>query len=162
MKLNLGCGYRKKTGYINIDLDEKCRPDMICDIKKLPFEDNTVEKIIAYHVLEHFYNKECISVLQEWYRILQYKGILDIEVPDVGLAAEEFVKNKLTEEQFLERLIGADQCANPWQVHLNFFWTDRLYKILHKVGFCNIRKVSATINPKDLRFLCEKGGKEQK
>ena len=53
MKLNLGCGDQIMEGYINCDLyDEKA--EVKCNVKQLPFEDNSAENIYASHIIEHF------------------------------------------------------------------------------------------------------------
>jgi predicted SAM-dependent methyltransferase len=51
----LGSGYKRYEGVINIDNDKNCKPDFICnfEIDPLPFKDNSVDKIIAHHILEH-------------------------------------------------------------------------------------------------------------
>ena len=33
MKLNLGSGFRKRQGYVNIDVREDCNPDIVMDIE---------------------------------------------------------------------------------------------------------------------------------
>jgi len=37
MKLDIGCG-KRKLGNINIDLDRKCKPNIIADAHHLPFK----------------------------------------------------------------------------------------------------------------------------
>ena len=63
MKLHLGCGKRRFDGYINCDLHNS---DMDMDIRRLPFDDESVDEIIAIHVCEHFYVREILGVLKDW------------------------------------------------------------------------------------------------
>ena len=69
MKLNLGCNDFKLKGFINIDIDPRVNPDVVADVCKLPYEDNSVEEIYAGHVLEHI--PMYIDALKEWHRVLQ-------------------------------------------------------------------------------------------
>lgn len=69
MKLNLGCGKDKKEGYVNIDSSDEVKPDKIWNLEKtpFPFRENSVEEIIAEHVLEHI--KNFIPLMHELRRI---------------------------------------------------------------------------------------------
>jgi len=84
MKLNLGCGENRLEGFLNLDIRKEVNPDIICDVKKLPFKDDSVEEICAFDVLEHFEWFDVIDVLKEWFRVLKKGGILTIRVPDIN------------------------------------------------------------------------------
>jgi predicted SAM-dependent methyltransferase len=84
VKLNIGCGFLKLDGYVNIDREELCKPDMQFDLQgPWPLEDNSVEEIVAHHVLEHLgetYAK-FLGVLQEMYRVSKSSAIWKIAGP---------------------------------------------------------------------------------
>lgn len=82
MKLNLGSGYHKPEDYINIDYDPKTKPDYVIDLEtdKLPFEDSTIDEVLAHHVLEHIGNG-FIHLIKEIYRVCKNGAIIDIRVP---------------------------------------------------------------------------------
>lgn len=85
-KLNLGCGIVKLKGYINCDLSPEVKPDKIVDLeKKLPFKTNSVDEIVAHHVIEHVQN--VIPLLQEMHRVCKKGAIIDIRVPHYANAA---------------------------------------------------------------------------
>ena len=80
MKINLGCGYTKKKGYLNCDLSKEVKPDKIINLEKpLPWKDNSVDEIIANNVLEHIQN--IIPLLKEIYRICKKNAMIKIIVP---------------------------------------------------------------------------------
>ena len=81
MILNLGCGYKKLGDSINIDKNPKVNPDLILDfdIEKLPFEDNSIDKIYCHHILEHM--KNFIFVMKEIYRVCKNNAIIEIICP---------------------------------------------------------------------------------
>ena len=81
-KLNLGCGFRKKTGYVNIDNRKVCKPDLMCDISEgLPFGSNSVVEVWAHDFLEHIVSDKVIFVMREIWRVLEPGGILDHFTP---------------------------------------------------------------------------------
>ena len=82
MKLNIGGGYKKIDGYLNVDYDAHCEPDVVCDFEKekLPFEDNTVTDVVAHHILEHL-GEGYLNFMKELYRVCQDGATIDIVVP---------------------------------------------------------------------------------
>lgn len=84
IRLNLGCGKKLLDGYVNCDLPDNhsgIKPDVECDLRKLPFPDDYADEVMAVHVLEHFYQWEAESVIQEWIRVLKPNGRLVLELP---------------------------------------------------------------------------------
>ena len=80
MKLNLGCGKVKLKGYVNCDISKEVNPDKVVDLeKKLPFKTNSIDEIVAHHVIEHVWN--IIPLLHEMHRICKKGAIINIRVP---------------------------------------------------------------------------------
>lgn len=83
LKLNLGCGWKKIAGYVNVDSRPGCSPDSIVDLeKKLPWKNDEVDEIILDQVLEHVTDQ--IGLVDECYRILKPEGKLFICCPHVS------------------------------------------------------------------------------
>lgn len=82
MKLNLGSGNNKVEGYINIDQNRETLPDIVLDLEKdcLPFDDNSVCFVLAYHILEHL-GAGFFHCLRELHRVCQPNSIIEIRVP---------------------------------------------------------------------------------
>lgn len=81
MKLNLGSGYSRYDGFLNVDNDISCEPDYLVDLESdLPFEDNSVDEIILNHVLEHI-GFGFFKLMQEIYRISRNDCKIHIRVP---------------------------------------------------------------------------------
>jgi GT2 family glycosyltransferase/predicted SAM-dependent methyltransferase len=80
--LNLGCGYRKLDGYVNIDNRAEVKPDLLCDVLQgLPYSDNSVDEVRAYDFLEHIPQPHMIEVIEEIYRVLKPNGIFESFTP---------------------------------------------------------------------------------
>lgn len=82
MKLNLGSGIKRFPGFSNIDSDPGCNPEFVLRLgeDKFPFEDNTVDEVLAHHVFEHI-GDGFFDFLKELYRICEHEAIIDVHVP---------------------------------------------------------------------------------
>lgn len=82
MKINIGAGDTEYEDYIRIDYDKNSNPDYVLDLEKdrLPFDDSSVEAVLAHHVLEHL-GSGFFHCLQELYRVCKHGAIIDIIVP---------------------------------------------------------------------------------
>jgi SAM-dependent methyltransferase len=102
-KLQLGCGFSKKEGYIHLDSAEVVKPDILWDLNKFPypFEDNSIDEILAYSILEHL--DDVVKVMEELHRIMKPKAILKVGVPywdGFGFASDPTHKHMFTEYTF--------------------------------------------------------------
>lgn len=83
LRLNLGCGFFKRDGWVNIDADPAYGPDIVADCTRLPYDDQTVDEIYAGHILEHIEESLRLAPLREWKRVLKSGGKIVVVVPDV-------------------------------------------------------------------------------
>ncbi len=85
MKLNIGCGFNKLDGYINVDQFPECAPDVLWNLEETPwpFAESSVDELVAHHVLEHLgqETKVFFAILKELYRLMRHGGLLEITVP---------------------------------------------------------------------------------
>ena len=137
--LNLGCGNNNFDDCINIDCQEKCNPDLVCDIKYLPYDPNSIDGIYALDVLEHLPRSLVLSTLKSWHKILKKKGFLILRLPDIKSVSEKYLKGKIDATEF-SRLIYGGQEGNEFDnFHKSGFDEKTLTKILKKLGFKKIK-----------------------
>ena len=79
--LDVGCGINKYPGAIGIDRNPDCRPDVLCDIDRIPypFADNSFDRLRAIHVIEHV--NDVIRSMEEFHRLVRNGGRIRIETP---------------------------------------------------------------------------------
>jgi predicted SAM-dependent methyltransferase len=77
LKVQFGSGGNILKGWRNHDLES----DGVDIRKPLPYADNTVDFILAEHVMEHVTGPEALRFLDECYRILKPGGTLRVCVP---------------------------------------------------------------------------------
>lgn len=140
MKLDIGAGGSNREGFVNID-KYNYGNNLIVDIEKesLPFEDNSVDEIACYEVLEHIGHSEdnpgkldgLIWAMNEMWRVLKPGGVLHGKVPSEGgrgAIADPTHKRVFITDSF-DYFIGdkhpkrprnADYGAKPWKkIHLD-------------------------------------------
>lgn len=91
--LNLGCGNRYHSSWINIDLVSQNplvrQHDLITGI---PYDDDSCSAIYHSHLLEHLSIDQGAALMRECFRVLQPGGILRVVVPDLQCIAELYLK----------------------------------------------------------------------
>lgn len=83
MKINLGAGDEKFFGFLSCDYDPKTNPDYCFNLEKdkFPFDTNSVETVLAFHVLEHL-GDGFFNCIKEIYRVCKHGAIVHVKVPD--------------------------------------------------------------------------------
>ncbi|WPL15606.1 hypothetical protein Thiowin_00508 [Thiorhodovibrio winogradskyi] len=137
-RLNLGCGFTRLEGYLNVDFQALHSPDLVadvCDLSMLPADYYT--EILAQDVLEHLSRFRLPALLREWNRLLEMDGLLHFRVPSLLDLAKLF---ELEENQTAARHEALLQClfgtqAYPGDYHLNSFTHLTLTAALSAAGF---------------------------
>ena len=135
MKLNLGCGTNKIPGFINVDIDPKVEPDNVFDfVGKFPYEDETVEEIVAYHVFEHIPKASHSAIYDEIYRVLQPDGNFTMSFPEFTSCYENWRGNYRGMKDFWEATMFGRQ-ASPHDFHVCIMERDVVSRELIRRGF---------------------------
>jgi GT2 family glycosyltransferase len=144
IKLNLGSAGIEHDGYLSVDLYDK-RANILMDITKLDFEDNSVTEILASHVFEHLNPYHSLDILRDWHRVLKPGGRLIMEMPDIEQLCKRFVTASTGERYgILNAIYGSVNTTNegtPDQItspHLFGWWPQSLWDHLTNAGFKNI------------------------
>lgn len=85
MKLNMGCGHRKRAGYVNVDMFEACRPDVLWNLEVVPWpwETSSVDEVLFHHSMEHLGQSTPVylELMRELYRVCRDGAKVQIDVP---------------------------------------------------------------------------------
>ena len=95
IKLNLGCGRNVKSGWVNVDTEEReNKLDLICDLaKEFPFKDNSCEYVYNEHFIEHLDWLAGRKFLKNCYRCLKPGGVLRLAFPDFKKVFKAYLEN---------------------------------------------------------------------
>lgn len=83
IKLDLGCGSKKKDGYIGIDRIKFDDVDVVVNLgnEPLPFENMSVDEVHASHFIEHLTAIERCQLMNELYRVMKVDAKATIIAP---------------------------------------------------------------------------------
>ena len=171
MRANIGCGNVPLKGYINVDkyyypgseakqLDQKTVGDwqdtedskwIYGDATDLPLPDDTFDKVIMVHCLEHLDMEQGNLAIKQLHRICKPGGIVEIEVPDLLKGCELMPTVHITEDgdnQPWHRVMGilygavGEEHGGQGQYHLCGYTKEYLIFKLKERGFKNIEEIS--------------------
>jgi predicted SAM-dependent methyltransferase len=157
VRLHLGCGPNVLAGWINIDTVARA-PGVITgiDLCALPWEDGSVDEILAEHLFEHFSFAEEQAVWQEAARVLRPGGRLALEVPDFEWVCATFLSARDEWRDFYrvghpDHYAGCGRALNqrwgilqtmffgnqngPGQFHRSAYTEGKLHAIATRLGF---------------------------
>ena len=92
LRVEIGSGPHPTPGYVHVDADRRARDvEYHASAASLPFDDGTVEELLAIHILEHVHASDLLLTLREWRRVLRPDGFAQIHVPDASTVFAAFL-----------------------------------------------------------------------
>jgi predicted SAM-dependent methyltransferase len=135
-RINFGCGYDKREGYLNVDSDPACQPDvLVADGDYSIFPTDFYEEVFARDVLEHIPRTQTLSILLDWAEYLVLGGTLRLQTSSIGGVAEQLERSPAFADQY-----GWTQClfgsqAHPGDFHFTGFTETTLRVHVLAAGF---------------------------
>lgn len=115
MKLNLGCGFVKKTGHVNVDISKSCMPDQVVDLCETPWPwaDSSCEAIAFEYSLEFMGSstRDLLNILSEAYRVMKPDGT--VHLTHLHPRHDRFAQNPLAVHKMSPgffRLLSVSNC----------------------------------------------------
>lgn len=158
MKINFGSGETKLEGYVNIDIEESTKPDVVCNVKfqQLPFKNEEVELINMSHCIEHIEFSFWPRVFLEFWRVLKPEGALFLAYPEFEKCSKYFLENHLGLREFFRATLYGRQLY-PGDYHVVPMCTWELIDKLTHCGFHDIKSCSDPDEDWNTVLICKKG-----
>lgn len=128
--LSLGCGKDQRPGWVRLDANRECNPDIWAVVPPLPpaVTERQWDVIELNHVLASLYRWDAKKLLCQIWQVLAPGGMLIIETPDIAFCMEHF----------LGRIESPPGDWQPGQLDLWGFWgnpTDHNPSIANRWGY---------------------------
>ena len=142
LRLHLGCGEQRISGYIQIDyhssnhtVQSRSAADIFCDLKTMNLPYQSVDEIRLHHVFEHFDRPTALGLLIRWHESLKSGGKLHIETPDIMGSARTLLStvSYKIKQGVLRHAFGSQEAT--WAYHLDGWYADKFIYVLTKLGF---------------------------
>jgi len=158
VRLNLGGGDQRISGFINVDLCPEA--DIKHDLRlPLPYEDGSVDEIIAIHVIESFYKWNMEDIMKDWRRVLKPDGKLTIEFTDLNDTIDLYLHGGSEDHKrgYWGLYGNQDNPIDPIVLH-HYVWTkEDLTNLLISCGFTVVTLTRDGVvhwPPRDWRIIC--------
>jgi predicted SAM-dependent methyltransferase len=148
--VNAGSGQRcfdRTKGWINLDIQARKHPDVgdtkypdiVCDMKTMPFGNGSVDIVVSSHTLEHLRCGEADGFIKEAYRVLKPGGSFIIALPDIRALAQRWLTRQISDFIFIINMMGAyiesDHDHHKWH-----YTRESLYELLNNSGTWDIKR----------------------
>lgn len=131
VRLHLGSGSVRLEGFLNVDALDLPEVDLVWNFTPrmnwdehlspypghLPWRDETVDEIVARHVIEHFSYHHASDVLKDWMRMLKPGGRIEVATPDLGQIITDAYKGGLNYLRTIQLLFAGQ--TTPYNYHFN-------------------------------------------
>jgi len=96
MNLNLGCGNTRYEDTINLDILNCSMTDIdiLGNVKRIPFKNESFEKVFLFQVIEHIERKLHMCVFDEIWRVLKKQGLILLTSIDSIEIMKRFIDNR--------------------------------------------------------------------
>ena len=153
MQLNIGCGPTKADGWAGLDIEDFGQ-EVIADCTHLPFEDDSIDRVMAIHLVANISVDDATKMASEVHRALKPDGEFLVECPDIRKVLAAFYKFGLEPDAYpltYRGLFGDER----------LFWCysgEQLTKLLYDAGFDTVREVKPHFHEplRDMAWLARK------
>jgi len=130
--LEVGIGNKTLNNYLkqhklpvtSCDFDETLKPDVVADVRNLPFKDNEFDVVCAFQMIEHIPWEDVPQALSELGRVS--KGRVIISIPFTAVTIEGIIKSSIFKRLFgtwtFRFLINLEFITRKWKYNNVHYW----------------------------------------
>jgi len=168
--LEIGIGTKVVSEYfkrLNFDIttcdfDKALKPDIVADIRYLPFKDNQFDGVLAFEILEHLPFSDFMRTLKELKRVSKKYVIISIPYVTINISGHFKIIPYKESFNFLWRVMESFFIKHKfnghhyWEMGKKDYSRKRIRKIIVKSGFRIKEEFSCNLNPLHYFFILKK------
>ena len=136
IRLDIGCGQHPRPGFVGIDRTLGGEAYPLAYSAERPVEDESVDEIVASHILEHFPHGQVTEVLRGWVNALKPGGKIRLAVPDFSKCCKAYTDGD--EVPVMGYVFGGQTNENDY--HYAGFDEGLLTEMMTALGLTSIRR----------------------
>lgn len=158
IKLNLCCGKKRFSGYVNVDMAKTEATDLVHDVRQpLPYSPESVDEIICFHGFEHFQRWESEAILADWVSKLKPGGLLVLELPCLDKVLSLFFHHMQKKQPVgpwvVWGLFGDPSHKDPAMMHHWCYSTSELRTLMQVAGLqVTVKEPMTHVPVRDMRL----------
>lgn len=131
----MGSGKDYRSGYVNIDINPKFKPDILQDICEISFEPESVDEILASDIIDQITFAEAKKLIRNCHKWLKPRGVLHIHLPNVEVCGLLAAKNNIEALRWLYGSTGEGSSFYDTNHKKWAYGEKSLRKLLEDTGF---------------------------
>lgn len=168
--LEIGVGNKITSNYLRTegvqittcDIDKNLNPDIVADIRELPFNEDDFDLITAFEVLEHIPFSDVESALRQLHRISKKKVIISIPYVTFSIYAKFKLLPFIRSSYFMIRICEYFwhtykwNGTHHWEMGTKGFSRKKIREVMKTCGFRIEKEFTPELNPYHYFFVLEK------
>ncbi len=107
IKLHLGCGTHRLSGWINTDSDVACAPDRVVNVESgLPYSANSVSFVYSEDMIALIGLHSTMHLFREVHRVLVPGGVFRVLTPDLRKTVATYLEDPAALRRAWDNYIG--------------------------------------------------------
>jgi len=151
-RINIGCGYDHRPGYLNVDMDPACKPDLLLkDNDYSGIAKRHYSELAAMDVLEHIHRAQTMATLLEWADLLKIGGHMTVETSSILGVARLLASGRKFADHYSCTIFLFGNQVHAGDFHLTGFTEATLRTYIVSAGF----EISSFIERDNWIFLTQ-------
>ncbi|KJJ85222.1 type 11 methyltransferase [Candidatus Omnitrophus magneticus] len=145
---------QKNFNVTTVDINPNLEPDVVANVIKMPFKNNSFHTVNCCETLEHMPYENFSKALSEIYRVAEFHAV--ISIPDITkILHVPYILQKYA-DKFFKKAIPRDLDKHYWEIGKKMYPLSRIIKDIKHTGFIVVSSYNVPENLYHKFFILKK------